>query len=89
MPVSGFMMSALGGHGVAFFGLELVPPNPDPFNPQEVVAINASVASVAHEVHEYAGFVLILAVVLHVLGALKHHVVDHDGTLRRMLGAKI
>ena len=35
--------------------------------------------------HEVLMLVLVSALVLHVVGALKHHVIDKDGTLRRML----
>lgn len=35
--------------------------------------------------HEVSGKVLIGAVSLHIIGALKHHFVDRDSTLRRML----
>lgn len=30
MPICGVMMSAMGGHGVPFFGGELIARNPDP-----------------------------------------------------------
>ena len=89
MPISGFMMASMGGHGVSFFGIELVAPNPNPANPQEVVAVNATLARVGHALHGWGGYLLIGAVVLHVDGALKHHLVDRDGTLRRMLGAEV
>lgn len=89
MPFSGFMMSAMGGHGVYFFGLELVPHNPDPSEPNKVIPLNASLAQIAHTMHGLGGNILIAAVVLHVVGALKHHMIDKDGTLRRMFGASI
>ncbi len=89
MPISGFMMPAMTGHGVDFFGLELVARNPDPANPQEVVALNGSLAQIRHTVHFLAGYALIAVVVLHVIGAFKHHVMDQDRTLRRMLGAEV
>ncbi|MFD2112696.1 cytochrome b [Thiorhodococcus fuscus] len=89
MPVSGFMMSAMSGHGVPFFGFELFAHNPDPTNPQEVVALNATLAEAGHVLHRWGGYLLIGAVVLHVVGALKHHFVDRDGTLRRMLGTEV
>jgi cytochrome b561 len=89
MPISGFLMSSLGGHGVAVFGFELVPPNPDPANPDKVVAHNEMLAGLSHQVHGAAGVTMIVALLLHVAGALKHHVIDKDGTLRRMLGARI
>lgn len=89
MPISGFMMSAMGGHGVAFFGLELIAPNPDPTNPQEVIPLNAALAQVGHALHGWGGNLLIGAIVLHVVGALKHQLIDRDGTLKRMLGDEV
>jgi len=89
MPISGFLMSAMGGHGVDLFGLQLVAHNPNPMNPQEVVPLNASLAQIGHTLHYWAGYILIAAVVLHVIGAFKHHIIDKDGTLRRMLGAEV
>jgi cytochrome b561 len=89
LPISGFLMSAMGGHGVDLFGLELVARNPNPLNPQEVIPLNGPVAGIAHEVHEIAGSIVIIAVILHTVGVLKHHIFDKDGTLIRMLGVKV
>lgn len=89
MPVFGFLMSALGGTGVAFFGLQLVARNPDPLDLTKVIPINGLVADAMHTAHGVLGYLLIFAVLLHIAGALKHHVIDKDGTLRRMLGAKV
>jgi len=89
MPISGFMMSAVGGHGVEIFGLELVARNPDPANAKKVLAHNADIAAAAHAVHHWLGYIVIGSLVLHIIGAFKHHLIDKDGTLRRMLGAKI
>lgn len=89
MPISGFIMSAMGGHGVDFFGMELVARNPDPADPKVIVALNGPLAGLAHSMHKFAGIAIIVGVALHVIGALKHHIIDKDGTLRRMLGAKV
>lgn len=89
MPVSGMMMSGAGGHGFGIFGLGLVPANPDPSDPEKVIPYNKALAEVGHELHEIVGYLLIAAVLLHITAALKHHLIDRDGTLRRMLGAKI
>lgn len=89
MPVFGFLMAALGGNGVAFFGLELVARNPDPANLDKVIPLNGPIAGFAHTAHWVVGYSLIAAVLLHIAGALKHHLIDKDGTLRRMLGAKV
>ena len=89
MPVSGFIMSAMGGHGVDFFGMELFARNPDPADPKEVIALNGTLAGMGHNIHEYAGIAILVGAFLHVVGALKHHIIDKDGTLRRMLGAEV
>jgi len=89
MPVSGFMMSALGGYGIDFFGIELVAKNTAPNNPMEIVPINESMANFAHGVHGVGGNLLLLAVILHLVGALKHHILDKDATIRRMLGQEV
>ena len=89
MPVFGFLMSALSGNGVAFFGLELVGRNPDPANLDKVIPLNGPIAGLTHTAHWVVGYFLIAAVVLHIAGALKHHLIDKDGTLRRMLGAEV
>jgi len=89
IPITGMMMSGGGGHGINVFGLELLASNPDPANPGKVLPLNASIGSLGHELHGLVAYVLIGALVLHVSGALKHHVMDGDGTLRRMLGAKV
>ncbi|VAV98686.1 Cytochrome b561 [hydrothermal vent metagenome] len=44
-----------------------------------------AVADVAYALHYILQWILIAAIALHVAGALKHHVIDHDATLRRML----
>lgn len=89
MPIFGFLMSVCGGNGVAFFGLELVARNPDPANLSKVIPLNGPIAGFTRTAHWVLGYYLIAAVVLHILGALKHHLIDKDGTLRRMLGEKV
>ncbi len=89
LPISGFIMSAMGGHGVDLFGLELVAPNPDPTNPQEVIPLNGMLAGIGHNMHGLSADIVIIALILHVTGAVKHHIVDKDGTMRRMLGKTI
>jgi len=89
LPISGMLMSGLGGHGLAIFGVELMASNPSPDDPYKMIPLNGPVAGFAHESHEILGKTIFVAVVLHLLGALKHHFVDKDSTLRRMLGLKI
>lgn len=89
MPISGMMMSGLGGHGIPLFGLEILSENPDPNNPGKVLAINETLAGAGKAMHGLGGNLIIGAIVLHIAGALKHHFVDKDGTLKRMKGADL
>lgn len=50
-----------------------------------LVPKSTSIEHIASGVHWAATKVLIAALVLHIAGALKHHIIDKDATLRRML----
>jgi len=76
MPISGYMTSSMGGHPVTFFGLFAMPALPQ----------NEAISRAASSVHSYVAWILIGLIALHVFGAIKHHAVDRDATLRRMLG---
>ena len=91
MPATGIGMSIAGGSGVDIFGLVLVPENlnPDPAARDRFMPINETAAEINAEVHEIVGNIMIIAVLLHIAGALKHHIMDKDGTLRRMLGKTV
>ncbi|MFL0802297.1 MAG: cytochrome b [Agarilytica sp.] len=52
--------------------------------PATVVGID-NLEDIAGEIHELIAFSVMGIVVLHVCGALKHHIIDKDSTLRRML----
>ena len=77
MPISGWIMSNSGGHEVAFFDLFTLP---------TLISENEAVHEIFEEVHENFGKLLIVVVLLHIAGALKHHIVYKDSTLLRMLG---
>ena len=86
MPLSGILMAVAGGHGLHIFELELLAETPDPANPDEALALSPALAEVGSAIHGLFGKVLPIAIVLHIVGALKHHLIDKDETLRRMLG---
>lgn len=88
MPVSGMLFSGASGHGFGIFGLTLVPHQDDPARPGEVLPYSASLAELGQQAHQWGGYLLLALVALHVLAALKHHFVDRDRTLLRMLGRK-
>ena len=88
MPLSGMAMSGAGGHGLIVFGVELLAQNTDPVT-GKAIPLNASIAKLGHESHGVIGYIMILALLLHIAGAFKHHLIDKDGTLKRMLGKTV
>ncbi len=76
LSVSGIVMATFKGKPVDVFGLFTIPAQ----------AKTAWLAEAAHEVHVIGGWILLAAVVGHAAVALKHHVLDHDATLARMVG---
>lgn len=84
MPLSGVVMSVAGGKGLAVFGISIVAPNFSSIDPTKTEALNKTLAGFAHSGHGVIAWVLIAVIALHVLGALKHHIIDKDATLRRM-----
>ncbi len=77
MPLSGYTMSSLAGHPVDVYGLFKIP---------AIFAENKALAHDFLEIHEFLAFTLITVIVIHVCGALKHHFIDRDNVLKRMLG---
>ncbi len=77
MPLSGIVMSQAGGRAVSVYGF---------FDLPMLVGESKAIGGIAHEVHEIGAWVLIAAIALHIVGALKHHFIDKDSTLTRMLG---
>ena len=88
MPLSGILMSVAGGHGLAFYGFEVIAESHDPNNPGEALALSPMLAGLGSSTHHFVGDILIYAIALHAIGALKHHIIDKDETLRRMIGLK-
>jgi len=76
----------MGGHGVAFFGVERVARNPNPANSQEVWR---STRPWPRLDRLCMGVLLIGVAVLHVVGVRKHQFIDRVDTLRRTVGAKV
>jgi cytochrome b561 len=76
MPASGLAKSLFAGRPVDLFGLVTLG-SPD--------IKNEAYAELASTIHFIAAVAVSLAVCLHVLAALKHHFLDRDQTLVRML----
>lgn len=85
-PLSGLMMSIGGGHGLAIFGLEIVAETADAAG--DAIPVNAFIGGLGHDIHGLIVYIVIAAIVLHVIGALKHHLIDKDATITRMFSIK-
>jgi cytochrome b561 len=76
MPLSGWIMSVAANRVPTFFGLFRLPL---PIEPNKVLA------SFMKEAHEIMAWILVGMVILHVLAALKHHFINKNNVLKRML----
>lgn len=76
--VSGYLISTEDGRGIDVFDWFTVP---------SLGALFEGQADLAGDIHFYTAWALILTVVVHALAALKHHFIDKDNTLRKMIGA--
>jgi Cytochrome B561 len=77
IPLAGWAMSSAGGHPVSWLGLTTLP---------NLLAKNKALSHDLMTVHKTLAITLLVIVGIHVLAALKHHFVDRDNVLRRMLG---
>ena len=89
MPISGLIMAGFGGHGAEIFGIGIIPNNPSPENPGKNIPFNEELSRLGGSIHGIAANVIIATLLLHVMSALKHHFLDKDGTLKRMLGKAV
>ncbi len=84
MPASGLLNSAFSGWSVHFFDWVIVPQNVN--DSGEVVPFHQGAYEFFKAAHRYLGYALSILICLHVAVVLKHHFIDKDDTLRRMLG---
>jgi cytochrome b561 len=75
--ISGYLISTADGRGIEVFGWFEVP---------ALVTSIPDQADVAGLIHEYLAWAVVIFSALHALAALKHHFIDHDATLKRMIG---
>lgn len=75
MPLSGIAFTVFRGRSIDVFGWFTLPAQAEiPW-----------IVSVASEMHSVAGKAITLIVIIHIGAALKHHFIDKDPTLDRML----
>ncbi|MBB3117575.1 cytochrome b [Pseudoduganella violacea] len=88
MPLTGMLFSGASGHGFGIFSWEIFPANYAPDKPGQAIPLSAAWSDLGQALHGYLGYLLLALIVLHVAGALKHHILDKDHTLSRMLGRR-
>ncbi|MEQ8390166.1 MAG: cytochrome b [Thalassospira sp.] len=76
MPLSGWVMSSAANFPVSVFGLFTLP---------NLVAPNKELFETLRTVHWALSWAIVGLVGIHIAAALKHHFIDRDATLRRML----
>ena len=75
LPLSGYLASNFGKHGIKFFNVVRMPPwGPD----------DKTLYAVFNGIHHIAALLLAVFVGLHVLAVAKHMLIDRDGLLWRM-----
>ncbi len=75
--ISGYLISTAEGKPISVFGIFDVP---------ATLADAGSQADIAGVIHLWLACSVVILSVLHGLAALKHHFIDKDDTLKRMLG---
>lgn len=76
IPASGYLYSSAAGIQVVYLGLLPLP---------TIIGPDVALKGTLRLVHIYLNYTLLVLVCMHVLAALKHHFIDRDGLLARML----
>jgi cytochrome b561 len=73
IPVAGIIMSLYSKYGLQWFGIKLLEG-----------LDNKDLRETFAEVHELLGTAMLVVLAVHILGALKHRLIDKDDTMKRM-----
>lgn len=76
IPLSGWLMSSAKGFQTVYLGMLPLP---------DLLAKDKVLGDVLGAFHEVLNVTLLVLVVSHIAAALKHHFIDHDSTLVRMI----
>jgi len=76
MPLSGWLMSSAKGFQTVWFGILPIP---------DLLEKNKELGAQLAEVHAALAILFILTLLAHIAAALKHHFIDKDDILTRML----
>ena len=80
IPLTGWLMSSAKGFQTVYFGVLPIP---------DLLAKDKALGDLLREVHAVLNYLLAAVVVGHVGAAFKHHLVDRDDVLRRMLPRRV
>lgn len=78
LPVSGMLMALYSKYGLKWFCVDLL-----------TGLDNPAMRDTFKEAHEVIGILMLLVIIVHVLGAIKHKLIDKDGTMDRMSLCKL
>jgi cytochrome b561 len=76
IPLTGWLFSSASGFPVVYLGVIQLP---------DLVAKDKELAELFQMWHAYLNYTLLATVAIHALAALKHHALDRDTVLHRML----
>ncbi len=76
LPITGWLLTSAAGLPASFFGLVTFP---------SLIAPDNQLLSLFQEIHKWLSYALIALIFLHTAGALKHHFIDKDNILKRMI----
>lgn len=76
IPITGILLTSAAGVPPSFFGLFVIP---------EIITPNEHMRYLLTVIHQWLAYALILTFFAHVGAALKHHFINKDNILRRML----
>ena len=76
MPVTGLLMTSAAGVPVSFFGLFVLP---------NLISPNTANRILFLQIHQWTAYLLITTICVHIAAALKHHFIDKDDILKRMI----
>lgn len=79
IPLSGYLISTAKGHGINMFGLFEIP---------ALLPATGQMEEFAGKAHYILAFGTAWLVAAHILAALKHHFIERDKTLTRMIHSK-
>jgi cytochrome b561 len=75
-PITGWLFTSAAGLQVVYFGVLPIP---------DLIGRSKETAHLLNTVHRWLAYVLAAVVAVHAAAAVRHHYVDRDDVLRRML----